>query len=112
MRVRLAGGGTNLPRHYEKFGGEVLSAAIDQCVYVIMKRHSHLFRERYSLNYSRTEQVDSIEEIENGIVRECLRLIDVDRSLYIATTADVPTSSGLGSSSSFYGRTAKCDLRP
>ena len=51
----------------------VLSAAVDKYVYVTVKRHSDLFNEPIRLNYSRTEQVNTIGEIENNIARECLR---------------------------------------
>ena len=42
-----------------------------------------------------------MDEIENDIARECLRLVDVEPPLFIATASDLPVSSGLGSSSSF-----------
>ena len=42
-----------------------------------------------------------IDSIENAIARECLRLVPVAPPLYIGTVADLPASSGLGSSSCF-----------
>lgn len=101
LRISFAGGGTDLPAYYENHEGAVISAAIDKYIYVTVKRHSPLFQEAYRLNYSKTEHVESLEDIENDIARECLRLIPVEPPLYIATAADLPASSGLGSSSSF-----------
>lgn len=101
QRISFAGGGTDLPKFFSLSGGGVISTAINQYVYVSVKRHSPLFNETYRLSYSKTEHVDSIEEIENKIARECLRLVDVPPPLYISTAADIPSSSGLGSSSSF-----------
>jgi D-glycero-alpha-D-manno-heptose-7-phosphate kinase len=101
LRISFAGGGTDLPAYYESHEGAVISAAIDKYIYVTVKRHSPLFQEVYRLNYSKTEHTKSLEDIENDIARECLRLIPVDPPLYIATAADLPASSGLGSSSSF-----------
>ena len=95
------GGGTDLPGYYKEHGGEVVSTAIDKYIQVTVKRHSYLFEEAYRLSYSKTEHVNSLEEIENDIARECLRLIPVEPPLYIGTIADLPASSGLGSSSSF-----------
>jgi len=43
-----------------------------------------------------TEHTQSLDAIENDIVRECLRVIPVDPPLYINTTADLPANSGLG----------------
>ncbi len=101
QRVGFAGGGTDLPAFYRQHGGAVLSSAIDKYIYVTVKRHSPLFNENYRLSYSKTEHVNSLDEIENDIARECLRLVDVEPPLFIATASDLPVSSGLGSSSSF-----------
>ena len=101
QRISFVGGGTDLPAFYESHDGEVISSAIAQYVYVTVKRHSPLFQEAYRLSYSKTEHAHKLDDIENGIARECLRLVHVEPPLYIATAADLPASSGLGSSSSF-----------
>ena len=101
QRLSFAGGGTDLPDFYRHHGGAVISATINKYLYVTVKRHSPLFNETYRLSYSKTEHVDTLDEIENDVARECLRLIHVEPPLFIATAADLPASSGLGSSSSF-----------
>lgn len=101
QRISFGGGGTDILSFYKDLDGAVLSAAIDKYIYVTVKQHSPLFRESYRLSYYKTEHVDSLDEIENEIIRECLRLVPVNPPLYVSTTADVPASSGLGSSSSF-----------
>ncbi len=101
QRLSFAGGGTDLPDFYREHGGAVVSATIDKYIYVTAKRHSPLFKEVYRLSYSKTEHVNSLDEIENDVARECLRLVDVEPPLLIATASDLPASSGLGSSSSF-----------
>lgn len=101
LRVSFAGGGTDLPDFYELDGGAVLSAAVDKYVYVTVKRHSGIFNEPIRVNYSRTEQVNTIDEIENNIARECLRFLSVEPPIYISTVADMPASTGMGGSSAF-----------
>lgn len=101
QRISFVGGGTDLPSFYSKNEGAVISSAIDQYVYVTVKKHSHLFNENYRLSYSKTEHTDDLNSIENSIARECLRFLNIDPPIYIATAADLPASSGLGSSSSF-----------
>lgn len=101
LRVSFAGGGTDLPGFYEREGGAVLSTTIDKYLYVTVKRHGDLFKERFRLNYSQTEEIDRLDEIENNIARECLRLLQVEPPIYISTIADIPELTGLGSSSSF-----------
>ena len=78
-----------------------MSTTIDKYVYVTIKPHGKLFNEVFRLNYSKTEQATSVEEIENEIAREFIRLCEMGGPLYISTVADVPSGSGLGSSSSF-----------
>lgn len=101
QRLSFAGGGTDLAEFYRGHGGAVLSSTIDKYIYVTVKRHHPLFNEVYRLSYSTTEHVDSLDEIENDIARECMRLVQVEPPLFIATASDLPASSGLGSSSSF-----------
>jgi D-glycero-alpha-D-manno-heptose-7-phosphate kinase len=101
LRLGLTGGGTDLPVFYEREQGAVVSTTIDKYLYVTVKRHNKLFLENYRLNYSDTEHVDQLDDIENSIARECLRFMGVKPPIYISTIADLPGSSGLGSSGSF-----------
>lgn len=102
LRISFAGGGTDLASFYMYNGyGAVLSSSIDKYVYVTVKRHSELYDEKIRLNYYDTERVDNLENIEHPIIRECLKFLGIQDSLYISTAADVPGSSGLGSSSTF-----------
>jgi D-glycero-alpha-D-manno-heptose-7-phosphate kinase len=101
LRVSFAGGGTDLPEFFERAGGAVLSTAIKRYVYVTVKRHSELFFEPIRINYSKSEQVEHVDEVQNHIARECLRLLEIEPPIYISTVGDVPASTGLGGSSSF-----------
>lgn len=101
QRLSFAGGGSDIAAFYAEHGGAVVSSAINSYVYVTVKRHSPLFNEAYRLSYSKTEHVNHLDEMENDIARECLRLVHVEPPLYIATSSDLPALSGLGSSGSF-----------
>jgi D-glycero-alpha-D-manno-heptose-7-phosphate kinase len=101
FRVSFAGGGTDLAAFYETHSGVVLSTAINKYIYVTVKKHGEIFNEAIRLNYSRSEQVGRIDQIENNIARECLRFLQVDPPIYISTVGDLPASTGLGGSSSF-----------
>ncbi len=101
QRLSFAGGGTDFQDYYLNYEGAVLSATIDKYIYVTVKRHSPLFNEAYRLSYFKTEHVNTLDEIENDVARECLRLVPLEPPLHISTSADIPASSGLGSSSSF-----------
>ncbi len=98
LRISLGGGGTDLPSYYEKFGGHVISAAINKYVYITVNR---TFRPDYLLKYSKTEQVDNIDDIQHDLIRESLRALDIGPNIEIVSIADVPAGTGLGSSGSF-----------
>ena len=101
LRLSFAGGGTDLPAFYLRDDGAVLSSAIDKYIYVTVKRHGGMFDEAVRINYSRSEKVEQISEIQNDIARECLRFLQVDPPIYVSTVGDMPASSGLGGSGAF-----------
>jgi len=98
VRLPLGGGGTDLASYYSKFGGFFVAAAIDKYNYIAVKRR---FEDGFRISYSRTEITDSIEKIEQPIVREALKLLNVGDYLEMVTIADIPGRSGLGGSSSY-----------
>lgn len=98
LRVSFCGGGTDQPAYYMKHGGEVVSVAIDKCIYVTINEK---FDGRVHLRYSKTENVPKAGDIQHTIVRECLKLMKVKKGVEIVTISDVPMQgTGLGSSSS------------
>ena len=101
LRVSFAGGGTDLSDFYEHDHGTVFSTTINKYIYVTVKRHGPVFDEQIRLNYSKSEQVNRIDEIENNIARECLRFLEIEPPIYVSTVADLPASTGLGGSGSF-----------
>jgi D-glycero-alpha-D-manno-heptose-7-phosphate kinase len=98
LRISLGGGGTDLPSYYREFGGYVISAAINRYVYIGIH---HTFSDEYLLKYSSLERVKTIPEIRHPILRETLRMLNVEPAVEIVSLADVPAGTGLGSSGSF-----------
>jgi D-glycero-alpha-D-manno-heptose-7-phosphate kinase len=98
VRFSLGGGGTDLPAYSDRFGGYVISAAIDKYIYVTANKR--FFRD-IRLAYSKTEIVPSVDLIEHPIFREALRMLQIDQGIELTSVADLPANSGLGSSSSF-----------
>jgi D-glycero-alpha-D-manno-heptose-7-phosphate kinase len=98
LRISLGGGGTDLPSYYRRFGGMVVSAAINKYVYIGINR---TFTDDYFLKYSELERVHSVEDIRHPIVREALTLHQVGPAVEIVSLADIPGGTGLGSSGTF-----------
>ena len=99
LRMSFVGGGSDLAGFYRRFGGAVLSAAIDKYIYVSINRK---FDNGIRVAYSKNEEVSSVDEIEHPLVRAALDMTGIQGGVEIATIADVPSrGTGLGSSSSF-----------
>jgi len=99
LRISLGGGGTDLPSYYEEHGGFLVAAAIDRYVYINVHER---FEEGFVLKYSKLEEAATLEELQHPIIREALKLVGVtQRNLEIASMADIPAGTGLGSSGSF-----------
>jgi len=96
LRISFAGGGSDLPSYYEKEPGKVLSTSINKYVYVIIKKR---FDKMIYINYSKKEIVSSIDNIEHDLVREAMRKTGIKNGVEITTLSDIPSGSGLGSSS-------------
>lgn len=99
LRMSFVGGGSDLPSFYRQHGGAVLSTAIDKFVYVSINRK---FDGGIRLAYSKTEEVQNLEEIEHELLRASFEMLGVRGGVEITTTADIPSrGTGLGSSSTF-----------
>ncbi len=98
LRISLGGGGTDLPSYYREHGGFLVSGAIDK--YVYMLTHT-VFQRRYRMKYSEMEEVDEISEIRHPILRETLLRHWCGNPLEIASVADVPAGTGMGSSGAY-----------
>ncbi len=97
--MSFVGGGSDLPVFYRRFGGAVISTAINQFVYVtVNKKFDHKIR----VSYSRTEEATSVGRIRHPLVREAMNLLGLEGGIEITSVADIPgKGTGLGSSSSF-----------
>ncbi len=98
LRISLGGGGTDLPSYYREHGGFLVAGAIDKYIYLLM--HT-VFQRRYRMKYSETEDVEEISSIRHPILRETLQRHWRGNPLEIASVADVPAGTGMGSSGAF-----------
>jgi D-glycero-alpha-D-manno-heptose-7-phosphate kinase len=100
LRISLGGGGTDLPSYYREHGGFLIAAAINKFVYITLHEP---FSAEIIVKYSKLENVRTADEIRHPIVREALKLVGIEDHphLEIASMADIPAGTGLGSSGSF-----------
>ena len=99
LRMSFVGGGSDLPVFYRKFGGAVVSTAINQYVYITVNKK---FDANIRVSYSKTEEARSVDRIRHPLVRESMKLAGLAGGVEITSIADIPArGSGLGSSSTF-----------
>ncbi len=97
--MSFVGGGSDLPSFYRNDGGAVVSTAIDKYVYVNVNKK---FDDGIRVAYSKTEEVERVDQIDHRIVRAAMQFLKLDGGVEITTIADIPSrGTGLGSSSTF-----------
>jgi D-glycero-alpha-D-manno-heptose-7-phosphate kinase len=98
FRLPLGGGGTDLPAYYREHGGFFVSGAVDKYMHIVLNDR---FDPGIRVSYSQTEIVEKPESIRHPLVREALKMLRFRDRIEIVSLADVPASTGLGSSGSF-----------
>ena len=98
FRISFAGGGSDLPSFYEKHEGCVISTSINKYMYVSV--HPTFNREDTIVKYSKTEIVKDVNEIQHPIARQLLLDHDI-KGIEIVSTADIPSGTGLSTSSAY-----------
>ncbi len=101
FRISFFGGGTDYPAWYRENGGSVISTTIDKYCYVSCRYLPPFFDYKHRIVYSKHETVGDIDEIVHPSVREVFRFNDIKKGLEIHHDGDLPSRTGLGSSSSF-----------
>jgi D-glycero-alpha-D-manno-heptose-7-phosphate kinase len=99
FRVSFAGGGSDIASFYRRRRGAVLSCAIAKYSFIVV--HPFFNASKYHLKYTRTELVDRLDEIQHPLLREGLGMLDIAPGIEVVSVADIPSGTGLGSSSSF-----------
>ena len=99
LRISFVGGGSDIASFYKTHMGAVVTTAINKYIYIAVNNQ---FDGRIIINYSKTEIVTKVSDIENNLVREALKLTGVEGGIHITSIADIPSEgTGMGSSSSY-----------
>jgi D-glycero-alpha-D-manno-heptose-7-phosphate kinase len=103
LRISLAGGGTDLPAYYERYGGVVVSTTIDKFVYVHVSRNgsgtAQIASADYRMFYRHHHGMPMSWDGELALPRAVLHEFNVWREISIFLASEVPPGTGLGSSS-------------
>lgn len=97
FRISFVGGGSDLQSYYKHNGGAVLSSSINKYIY---QTYHEYFYNKYLIKYSSTEIVDELNSIKHPIIQNVFKRFNINRADY-TSIADIPSGTGMGSSSSF-----------
>lgn len=100
-RISLFGGGTDFPAWYLKHGGSVVAATIDKYCYLNCRYMPPFFDYRHRIVWSKIENCVNKNQITHPAVRAMIDYLGIDRALEVHHIGDLPSRSGMGSSSSF-----------
>ena len=64
-----------------------MGTTIDRHIYVTIHRR---FEPTIRVSYSRTEIAGSLDEVQHELVREAMRVVEIDEPLEVTTIGDVP----------------------
>jgi D-glycero-alpha-D-manno-heptose-7-phosphate kinase len=102
FRISFFGGGTDLPAWYRENGGAVVSTTINKYSYVHCRKLPPFFDYKHKIVFfSKQETFNEIREIQHPAVREIYSFMKVNEGLVMQHDADLPSHSGLASSSAF-----------
>jgi D-glycero-alpha-D-manno-heptose-7-phosphate kinase len=99
FRISFFGGGSDMSEFYSRNPGAALSVTINKSMY--MTTHPYFEPTAIHLKYSKTELVPSVDQIEHPILRAVLGELVPKGGIEVASIADIPGGTGLGSSSAF-----------
>lgn len=101
LRASLFGGGTDFKEYYSnsKYGyGSVISTTLDMYVYIIVNKR---FDDKIRIVYNGNELVDNVDDLKHNIIREALKITNIEKGIEIVYLANLPmTNLGIGLASS------------
>ena len=100
-RLSFFGGGTDYNPWFEKHGGLVIGAAVKKYCWISLRELPPFFEHKSRFVYGQTEQVSSNFLLKHPGARSCFEFLKIDDGLEIHYDGDLPSRSGIGSSSSF-----------
>ena len=100
LRVSFFGGGTDIPEWFNRYEGLTLSTTINYFTNVYFKPDKVFNDYKFNIFSNKIEKTNLIKKIENPLIRKIFQLNKIQNTTLFFDT-DLPTRSGLASSSSF-----------
>ena len=104
VRISFAGGGTDMPEYYEKYGGNVVSSTISLFTYLMIKSRKdnsfQAFSTDFEIHHSKTSYKKLKAKVGTEIAVSVIQHLNFKNGADFVVGSDVQPGSGLGASSS------------
>ena len=101
FRISFFGGGTDFSEYYNKYGGMVIGTTINKYCYITLRKLPNFFENKYRFVWNRIELPNKINKIIHPSIKASIQFFKINEGLEIVHASDLPSKSGIGSSSSF-----------
>ena len=102
FRVSFFGGGTDMPDWTEMHDGHVINSTINKFGYIFFREAKDIKNYKYKIRYYLNEEAKNYEDIKHPVIKSSIKHYNLQKKrLHITYDGDLPSRSGLGSSSSF-----------
>ncbi len=103
VRISFAGGGTDLPAYYTRYGGAVVSTSIDKYFYVFLNVSAdeaiQITSSDYRTFYRHDADTPMLFDGDLSLPRAILHHFGLTRGVSMFLASEIPPGTGLGSSS-------------
>lgn len=101
LRISFFGGSTDYESFYKEHGSLIIGTTIDKYIWLLARYRPKILPKKHSISYSKLEVVSSADKIKNPLIREVMKYHHISEHIDFSSSADVPSRTGLGGSSSF-----------
>jgi D-glycero-alpha-D-manno-heptose-7-phosphate kinase len=102
LRVSFFGGGTDFPDYFNSSEGMVIGSTIDKFIFHTVSTYSkRLFDNSIRFSYNKIEFAKTLSDIQHEPFKKILNFMKCDQEIEVNLASDLPSFSGMGSSSSF-----------
>ena len=101
FRVSLFGGSTDYEEFYSLHESLLIGFTLDKYGYIVLRKTPDILEHKTKISYNKTEIVSVHKNIEHNGVRGVFEFLNVNDGFEITYLSDLPSRTGIGSSSSF-----------
>lgn len=102
LRISFFGGGTDFPEYFNDHDGLVVGSSVDKAIHHTISFFSkELFGKSIRFSTSQIYYANHLDEIDHNPFKEILKHFNLKSNIEVNLASDLPSFSGMGSSSSF-----------